>query len=427
MPLHWIEEYRSIEQISTSDLKNKSLTTMSNTATKTKAATGNKGGKGGNNNASSSSTNPKKNPKPKTKKQTPTTKGQQQQQQQKPQPQPPPKAATNPPLECVQADFEALLGDAAGLANYAEASSELLDCARYGEVDACRAILDVWSNTNNNNNNNNNNNKKEGSDKVGQLPIVDAKDAGQSTSLHKACANGHTSTVQLLLSNGALHFQNDSGNTPLHWAAGSGHAKCVKLLLDHYDALHNTNTNNNASNNNNKDKESLVVAVVVPRIDVLTKNSFGRSALTEGFASGDTKTVEHLLNHDSATEEKLIGGLDKKDVDEEEAGEVAGGGEDKNKKQKQKQSIVHEFDFLRGDDTNNEDVVSKDEEDSRPSVLIRELVSTCMIIDLNPVLLVPINHTLTESTHIMLLDCISSQLHTQTIHLAKHPSKTPQD
>ena len=42
--------------------------------------------------------------------------------------------ATDPPLECTQSDFDALLGDAAGLVDYDEASSELLDCARYGTL-----------------------------------------------------------------------------------------------------------------------------------------------------------------------------------------------------------------------------------------------------------------------------------------------------
>ena len=102
-------------------------------------------------------------------------------------------------------------------------------------------------------------------------------------------------------------------------------------------------------------------------LDVLLKNGFGRSALTEGFTSGDTKTVNYVLNHDSAEEEKLIGGLDKKDVGDKEASDVAGG---------EKKGIVHEFDFLRGNDES--EVGSEDDE--RPLVLIRELVSTSHII-----------------------------------------------
>ncbi len=239
----------------------------------------------------------------------------------------------DPPLECTQEDFDALLQDASELVDFEEASSELIDCARYGEVDACRAILDVWS--------------------VKQQPsqsVVNAIDKSQSTSLHKAAANGHLSTVQLLLSRGADHLQNDSGNTPLHWAAASGHADVVNMLLNHYDAVSKTNKKN-------KQQQPL---------DVLLKNNFGRSALTEGFQSGDTKTVEHLLNHDSAEEERLIGGLDGKAVDDDEMAVdgSSAGGEAKKSGDGGKKSIVHVFDFLR--DCGVED---------GPCVSIRELVS----------------------------------------------------
>ena len=231
-----------------------------------------------------------------------------------------------------------------------------------GEVDACRAILDVWSNKEDTTTTSNN----------PSHPIVNTTDASQTTSLHKACANGHYTTVQLLLSRNALHLCNDSGNTPLHWASGAGHANVVQLLLDHYDALYfqqqeqqkknaiTTSTQNNDDNDHGSNQ--------VQRLDVLQKNNFGRSSLTEGFTSKDTKTVEHLLNHDSADEDKLIGGLDKKEVkDDVEANNVATGGEKEKKK-----GIVHEFDFRRGD---NEDNIESDDEKKRPSVLIRELVS----------------------------------------------------
>lgn len=269
-----------------------------------------------------------------------------------------PKLAIDPPLECPQSDFDALLEDAAGLSKYEEASAELLDCARYGEVDACRAILDVWSNKSSTNNSSNDSESKrqisaEWKDHE-ETSIVNTKDSSLTTPLHKACANGHASTVQLLLSRGALHVANDSGNTPLHWAASAGHADCVKLLLDHYDAM-----------NRLQKRESKGSSSVYSVIDVLQKNNFGRGALTEGFASGDTKTVEHLLNHDSAEEEKLIGGLVKKDVDDAESKSILGGrSENVDKKEK---GIIHEFDFLKGDAEHEISVVK------RPSVFIREL------------------------------------------------------
>jgi len=275
-----------------------------------------------------------------------------------------PKLAIDPPLECPQSDFDALLEDAAGLSNYEEASAELLDCARYGEVDACRAILDVWSNKSNTNTTATSSNDDDSGSKTQdsaerkgneqETSIVNAKDSSLTTPLHKACANGHASTVQLLLSRGALHVANDSGNTPLHWAASAGHADCVKLLLDHYDAM------NRLQKSKSTDGTSLQSA-----LDVLQKNSFGRGALTEGFASGDTKTVEHLLNHDSAEEEKLIGGLVKKDVDDAESKSILGG-RSENVEEKEK-GIIHEFDLLKGDAEHEISDVK------RPSVFIREL------------------------------------------------------
>ena len=217
-----------------------------------------------------------------------------------------------------------------------------------GEVNACRAILDIWT----------------PKSSTTQPSIINAKDASQTTALHKACANGHTSTVQLLLSRNATHIQNNSGNTPLHWAAGAGHDVVVELLLDHYDALSTQSTTATTDKDNNSTTKQH------KQLDVLLKNNFGRSALTEGFTSGSTKTVNHLLNHDSAEENKLIGGLDKEDVNNEsEANDIATGG---TKKEGKKKGIVHEFDFLRGD-TESEIKSSNEESSSRPSVLIREL------------------------------------------------------
>jgi len=150
----------------------------------------------------------------------------------------------------------------------------------------------------------------------------------------------------------------------LHWASGSGHDVVVELLLDHYDALsaaaQSTPIDTSADKDDNTKQQH-------KQLDVLLKNNFGRSALTEGFTSGSTKTVNHLLNHDSAEENKLIGGLDKEDVkNESEANDIATGGT----KKKEKKGIVHEFDFLRGD---TESEIKSNESSSRPSVLIREL------------------------------------------------------
>ena len=97
-------------------------TTKKGTAT-TATSTGSK-------NKSSSSNNPKKNPKSKKKQQSSTSSTT----TVKTKKDIPKLVATDPPLECTQSDFDALLGDAAKLVDYDEASSELLDCARYGTL-----------------------------------------------------------------------------------------------------------------------------------------------------------------------------------------------------------------------------------------------------------------------------------------------------
>lgn len=50
--------------------------------------------------------------------------------------------------------------------------------------------------------------------------------------LHIACVNGHHSTVQLLLENGAdINLCDEKGASPLHMARQNGHERIVQLLL----------------------------------------------------------------------------------------------------------------------------------------------------------------------------------------------------
>ena len=52
------------------------------------------------------------------------------------------------------------------------------------------------------------------------------------THLHRSSQNGHTSTVELLLRNGAnSHTANQSKSIPLHCAAKYGHIKTVQVLV----------------------------------------------------------------------------------------------------------------------------------------------------------------------------------------------------
>ena len=121
------------------------------------------------------------------------------------------KTGKAPPKECSDEEYTDLLATAASLTE-SEAKSELIDCARYGELDAVCALLEVWS------------------PKLSDY--VDPTDSNGSSALHKASASGHAATVQLLLFNKAKHFSNTSGkNTPLHWAAANGHEAVGRLSI----------------------------------------------------------------------------------------------------------------------------------------------------------------------------------------------------
>jgi len=62
------------------------------------------------------------------------------------------------------------------------------------------------------------------------------------------------------------------------------------------------------------------------------------------------------------------------------SGSGGDGDTDGDVEKKKKKSIVHEFDFLRGDGAGLEGQVDDDDgDDDRPSVLIRELVSSIVL------------------------------------------------
>lgn len=103
---------------------------------------------------------------------------------------------------------------------------------------------------------------------------------------------------------------NESGNTPLHWAVQNQHAEVVRVLLKRLG----------------------------DRADVLARNAFGKSVLTEGFGGKDQGILKMLLEHSSADEERMLmgkqggeGGEEEEGMEVEEGeveGEEAGGGEE---------------------------------------------------------------------------------------------------
>jgi len=126
--------------------------------------------------------------------------------------------------------------------------AEALLCARYGETDDLRALLDAKVSVNH------------------QDPY------GLSTCLHYAAANGHIECLKLLIERKAAYTANASGNFPLHWALDQSKSlDTVKLLMESY-----------------------------PEIDVLALNSFGKSALTSSFKANNKEFVNLILQHSSA-------------------------------------------------------------------------------------------------------------------------------
>jgi hypothetical protein len=78
-------------------------------------------------------------------------------------------------------------------------------------------------------------------------------------------------------------------------------------------------------------------------MDVLQKNSFGRSVLTDAFQTGNTDIIGLCLSHSSSTEERLLA------VDESSPTAAAAGsgesGDAEGKTSNESNEVVHEFDF----------------------------------------------------------------------------------
>lgn len=94
--------------------------------------------------------------------------------------------------------------------------------------------------------------------------------------LHKAAANGEVECLAVLKEFGAIHIPNMQGNFPCHWAAQNSKLDALRFLAENYD------------------------------VDMLVKNTFGRSTLTEAFQTNNADIIEFCLSHDSSSEERLL-------------------------------------------------------------------------------------------------------------------------
>eukprot|EP00056_Hartaetosiga_gracilis_P006743 m.100147 g.100147 ORF g.100147 m.100147 type:complete len:491 (-) comp12547_c0_seq28:1844-3316(-) len=127
-----------------------------------------------------------------------------------------------------------------------EDREEMLLCARYGEEEEMKELISKG------------------------VP-VGTTDRSGNTALHYSAANGLMSCVRFLVKKNCPYTTNNSGNFPLNWAIQNKHKDIVKMLMKAY-----------------------------PEIDVLAKNDFGKSAVSEAFNVQDEGILKLILEHESA-------------------------------------------------------------------------------------------------------------------------------
>ncbi|KAH8582361.1 methyltransfer with N-terminal ankyrin repeats [Cryptosporidium sp. chipmunk genotype I] len=204
-----------------------------------------------------------------------------------------------------------------------EISDEMTECARYGELDCMKYILDNY--------------------KID----VDYQDDNGNTALHKSSANGHLDIVcELLERRASINRQNNNGNSPLHWAVTNKKKEVIiKLLSDGRE-------------------------IEEGGADVLLKNSLNKSVLTEVFNMNDEDILKLVLEHPSADR-----------LEQEHSGSVKfdeNHGESNNYSNiKISQEFIHSLTFTGGDIDNLE---------TRPVIKCRELalMGVKEVFDQNP-------------------------------------------
>jgi len=160
--------------------------------------------------------------------------------------------------------------------------------------------------------------------------LLDSSYHNGNTPLHYACANGNVEVVEVILrerGDEVVHRGNKEGNTPLHWCA------CNAGRNDKGDEM--TDGEDKSATSTNPHVLCAVSLMKHPTftIDVCLQNSAGRSALTEAFQSDNKEMIKLLLEHESASEERLLMGINEEKLTEKERREAA---------------VTHEFDFLDG-------------------------------------------------------------------------------
>jgi ankyrin repeat protein/beta-lactamase regulating signal transducer with metallopeptidase domain len=126
----------------------------------------------------------------------------------------------------------------------------------------------------------------------------DMQSGKKVTALIAAARNGHTKTVELLLSKGAnINLQNEEQGSALNAAARNGHTKTVELLLTKgADINAQNNAQGAALNAAARNGHTKTVELLLTKgADINAQNDAQGAALNAAARNGHTKTVELLL------------------------------------------------------------------------------------------------------------------------------------
>ncbi|KAK3101776.1 hypothetical protein FSP39_006268 [Pinctada imbricata] len=113
--------------------------------------------------------------------------------------------------------------------------------------------------------------------------LVNSTDSDMYTPLHRACYNGHTDMVRLLLANGAnIEAKTIDGWHPIHSAARWNQAQVISVLIENGADINATTkggqTPLHLASSQKDSKETLIILLQNPKVDVDVKNSTGDTA-----------------------------------------------------------------------------------------------------------------------------------------------------
>lgn len=127
----------------------------------------------------------------------------------------------------------------------------------------------------------------DGNSDVAEISIIDLKDESGFTALMHAANNGHDSSVEELLNNGAsATIGNISGETPIVLSVKNNHLKCLKLLTDKIEG-------------SNGEKENMISTLLCVAVDNRSKDC-----------------AKYLINQEANFISLLFSRIDSNEIDE---------------------------------------------------------------------------------------------------------------